>query len=93
MRFTECNLDWNEEEKSRYSKVIRYFLHEGYEIGCQDMFGCTLVHYVISEMWQSSILKYLINHGADLNAKDRNGVTPLHLACFWRNITSVKVLL
>ena len=90
MRFTECNLDWNEEEKSRHSKLIRYFLHEGYEIDCQDMFGCTLVHYVISEMRQSSILKYLINHGADLNAKDRNGVTPLHLSCFWRNITSVK---
>ena len=90
MRFTDCNLDWNEEEKLRHAKLIRYFLHEGYEIDCQDMFGCTLVHYVISEMRQSSILKYLINHGADLNAKDRNGVTPLHIACFWRNITSVK---
>ena len=93
MRFTECNLDWNEEEKSRHSNIIRYFLQEGYEVNSQDMFGCTLVHYVISEIRQSSILKHLVNHGADLNAKDRNDVTPLHLACFWRNLTSVKEMI
>lgn len=93
MRFTDCNLDWNEEEKYRHAKLIRYFLNEGYEIDCQDMFGCTLVHYVVSEMRQSSILPYLISHGADLNVKARDGIAPLHEACFWTNTTNVKEMI
>lgn len=93
MRFTDCNLDWNEEEKYRHSEVIRCFMKEGYDVNCQDIFGCTVVHYIVSEMRQSSILRYLIRHGANLNIKDRNGVTPLHLACFWRNITNVNEMI
>ncbi|XP_067034985.1 uncharacterized protein [Acropora muricata] len=93
MRFTDCNLDWNEEEKYRHSEVIRCFIKEGYHVDSQDIFGCTVVHYVVSEMRQSSILRYLISHGANLNMKDRNGVTPLHLACFWRNITNVTEMI
>lgn len=93
MRFTDCNLDWNEEEKYRHSEVIRCFVKEGYDVNCQDIFGCTVVHYIVSEMRQSSILRHLISHGANLNIKDRNGVTPLHLSCFWRNITNVKEMI
>lgn len=93
MRFTDCNLDCNEEEKYRHVEVIKCFIEEGYDVNCQDVFGCTVVHYIVSEMRQSSILRHLISHGANLNVKDRNGEAPLHLSCYWRNITNVKEMI
>lgn len=93
MRFTDCNLDCNEEEKYRHVEVIKCFIEEGYDVNCQDVFGCTVVHYIVYEMRQSSILRYLISHGANLNVKDRNGEAPLHLSCYWRNITNVKEMI
>lgn len=50
MRFTDCNLDCNEEEKYRHVEVIKCFIEEGYDVNCQDVFGCTVVHYIVSEM-------------------------------------------
>lgn len=93
MRFTDCNLDCDEEEKYRHVKVVKCFIEEGYHVNCQDIFGCTVVHYIVSEMRQSSILQYLISHGANINVKDRNGEAPLHLSCYWRNVTNVKEMI
>ena len=95
LRYLDCSnpTDKYDEEKSRHSKLVKLFVMEGHKINSQDIFGRALVHYVISEMRQSSFLQFFVRHGADLSIKDRNGVTPLHLACSWDNTANLRELI
>ena len=95
LRYLDCSnpTDKYDEEKSRHSKLVKLFVMEGHKINSQGIFGRALVHYVISEMRQSSLLQFLVRHGADLGIKDRNGVTPLHLACSWDNTANLRELI
>ena len=93
LRYLDCTsnpVDKYDIEGSRHSKLIKLFLMEGYNVNNQDIFGRALLHYVISELRQSSLLQFIVSHGAELNIKDRNGVTPLHLACSWDNETNLR---
>lgn len=93
LRYLDCTsnpVDKYDEELSRHSKLVKLFVMEGYNINNQDIFGRTLLHYVVSELRQSSLVQFLVNQGADLNIKDKNGITTLHLACFWNNTANLR---
>ena len=93
LRYLDCTsnpVDRYDEERSGHSTFVKLFVMEGYNINSQDIFGRALLHYVISELRQSSLVQFLVNKGADLNIKDKNGVTPLHLACSWNNTANLK---
>lgn len=94
IRFLGCSqVDQIDEERSRHSKLVRYFVSEGYDINTQDMFGKTVVHHVAAKLQQSSLLQFIAGHGADLNIKDRNGVAALHVACSQTNAKNVKQMI
>lgn len=86
-------IDQNDDERSRHSNFVRYFLNKGCDINSQDIFGKTVLHFVAAKLQQSSILQFIASHGADLNIKDRNGVAPLHVACSQKSTKNVEQMI
>lgn len=66
-------------------EAIKLLLDNGAEVNCQDLYGKTPVHLVVSYDFEESeacsaieLLKMLIAKGAELNLRDSLGRTPMH---------------
>lgn len=72
--FGSCNLE-----------TIKLLLDNGADVNCQDFYGKTPVHYMVSHKFEESetpsaiqALEMLIAKGAELNARDLFGRTTMH---------------
>ena len=66
----------------RYLKTpapMDQLIKAGGDINARDKFGCTLLHYAVSDHRQHKAARWAIERGADVNAASNLGLTPLHV--------------